>query len=402
MVRPAQDPSTATTRPTAPCRWPRCWASKPRDVAQEIVERLRPGRRAGAAGDRRARLHQPAPRDRLAGPPGAGRWPRDDRLGVDRPTRRAPSSSTTARRTSPSRCTSATCAARSSATPWPGCCASWATGHHRQPPRRLGHAVRHAAVRLQALPRRGGVAGRPGARAGRGCTSRCAQPDDKQGRARTEEDAAEPGRPRRCPAGDGEAARRRPGERPAVAEFMPWCLAEIEPIYGGWTCTSTTRTARASTTRCCRTWSGTCWTSGIAQESQGARSVIVSSAEDRSRRRWSGSATGRSPTRPPTWRPSATGWSSGSRTRSSTSSTPGRRCTSRTCSRSPAAGATTGSSWSTSPSARCWAGPQADQDARGRCRRAGPLLDEAVKRRGPGLRAKPGRGAWRAARKSRS
>ena len=51
----------------------------------------------------------------------------DERLGVPPPAHPRPWSSTTRRPTWPRRCTSATCAARSSATRWPGCSGSSAT-----------------------------------------------------------------------------------------------------------------------------------------------------------------------------------------------------------------------------------------------------------------------------------
>ncbi len=71
-----------------------------------------------------------------------------------------------------------------------------------------------------------------------------------------------PGRPGQggVPSGDGEAARRRPGERAAVEDVharRAWKRSTAST--GGWTCISTTRSARASTTRCCRAW---CKTSG--------------------------------------------------------------------------------------------------------------------------------------------
>jgi hypothetical protein len=55
------------------------------------------------------------------------------------------------RRTSPSRCTSATSARRSSATRCAASPVSSASGHRRQPHRRLGHAVRHDPPRLENL-----------------------------------------------------------------------------------------------------------------------------------------------------------------------------------------------------------------------------------------------------------
>ena len=66
----------------------------PREVAQEIVDRLDARRPAGAAGDRRPRLHQPAPADRLARRAAAGHGRATSGSASRRPRRRGPSSST--------------------------------------------------------------------------------------------------------------------------------------------------------------------------------------------------------------------------------------------------------------------------------------------------------------------
>ena len=55
-------------------------------------------------------------------------WPETIGSASSRRPNRKRLSSNSARQTWPNRCTSATCAAPSSATAWPGCCASWANG----------------------------------------------------------------------------------------------------------------------------------------------------------------------------------------------------------------------------------------------------------------------------------
>ena len=122
-------------------------------------------------------------------------------------------------------------------------------------------------LRLQALPRRGGVASRSGPRDG-AAVRRGAQAHQAGGRggdrvrdrslsrAGSDRVAAASGR---VPAGDGEAARRRPGERPPLGDVHAVVHARRSSrSTDGSTCTSTTRSARASTTRCCPTWSPTC------------------------------------------------------------------------------------------------------------------------------------------------
>ena len=89
--------ASATTRPTAPCRWPRCWASRRARWPRTIV---RPAATRATCWSRR---RSPAPASstcaarRLAGAAGAGRWPPTTGSASRRRSRRRPSSSTTAR-----------------------------------------------------------------------------------------------------------------------------------------------------------------------------------------------------------------------------------------------------------------------------------------------------------------
>ena len=87
----------------------------------------RPDRGRRAAAGQRARLHQPHA-DRPTGSPRrpAASWPTRG-WAPRRPTRRSGSWSSTPRRTSPRKCTSGTCAPRSSGTRWPGSWSSPAT-----------------------------------------------------------------------------------------------------------------------------------------------------------------------------------------------------------------------------------------------------------------------------------
>ena len=133
----------------------------PREVAEEVValagEALA---RVCYGGDRRPGLPQPDASTTPSSRSEAAAVSADERLGL-RPVRHAPrpSSSTTRRPTWPRRCTSATCAPRSSATPWCGC--SRPLGHHVIRENHIGDwgtPVRHAH-RAPARPRRG--RGRP-------------------------------------------------------------------------------------------------------------------------------------------------------------------------------------------------------------------------------------------------
>ena len=253
MVKPAQDARHGDYQANCAMSLAKVLGKPPRTVAQTLVERLRlddllePPEIAGP-GFINLRLRTTGWRGRCR------RWRRDDRLGVapvvaaedvrDRlqlaergqaDARRPPAQHDHRRRPGPA-----------AALPGP-------PGRHRQPPRRLGHAVRHPAVRLQASPRRGGVPGRPGAGAGP-AVPRSAEPvqeeDGRRGGGRR-------GRPGAggVPAGDGEAARRRPGESCGCGRCScPPAWKRSTASTGGWTCISTTRSARASTTRCCRAW----------------------------------------------------------------------------------------------------------------------------------------------------
>ena len=156
----------------------------------------------------------------MTGLPGKFRqWPPTTGSASHRSPRRVPSSSTSVRPMSPSRCTSAICAARSSATPDPAAAIPGTQGHHRQPPRRLGHAVRHHPVRLQEPSRRGRLQGRSRQRAGpalrRGSASRL-QKVVKERRRAGRGTATIPCS--RRAEGDGQTARRRPGKSAPLAE----------------------------------------------------------------------------------------------------------------------------------------------------------------------------------------
>ena len=126
-IRPSIARRTPTTRPTPRSRSrARCGAARATS-RPALVERLPADDVIADGGGVGPGLHQPdapgrAPR-RAARPHAGGRAPRRRARGA----RPRPSSSTTRRPTSPRRCTSATCAARSSATPSCGC--STSQGH---------------------------------------------------------------------------------------------------------------------------------------------------------------------------------------------------------------------------------------------------------------------------------
>ena len=115
-------------------------------------------------------------------------------------------------------------------------------GHQRQPHRRLGHAVRHDPLRLQALPRRGGLSAEPGRGAGPAVSAgppadglsgggknvggdgrRCRRRRAAFGRA-SDIDAAVLAETAKLHAGDAENRR-------LWQEFLPFCVDEIERIY---------------------------------------------------------------------------------------------------------------------------------------------------------------------------
>ena len=154
LVKPARTPSTATTRPTAPCRWQGA-AARSRATSPTRSSPARPSATCSS------RPRSPGPGSSTCGSSPTGsrrsceRWRADERLGVaerreaadvrhrlqlaerrQAAARRPPAQHDHRRRPDPA-----------AALPGPH-------GHHRQPPRRLGHAVRHAALRLQELPRR--------------------------------------------------------------------------------------------------------------------------------------------------------------------------------------------------------------------------------------------------------
>ncbi len=149
-------------------------------------------------------------------------------------------------------------------------------GHHRQPPRRLGHAVRHPPVRLQELPRRGGVSRPTPCASWPGSTSRSASrsersrtpgarkrktPNDPIAQAAREETAQAARRATRRTCGCGGRSCRTATRRSNAS-------------IAGSTCSpSTTRSARASTIRCWPTWCADLREQGIARESEGA--VVV-------------------------------------------------------------------------------------------------------------------------------
>ena len=173
MVKPAQDAKHGDYQAN-------CAMTLAKALGQEAARRRpgdrrppRPGRRARDAGDRRPGLHQPA----AARPTG---WPRQLQADGAQTTGSASSPpqppqtyrhrlQLAERRQADARRPPAQHDHRrrpdaAAALPRPH-------GHHRQPPRRLGHAVRHAPVRLQELPRRGGLRRPTRCASWRGCTS---------------------------------------------------------------------------------------------------------------------------------------------------------------------------------------------------------------------------------------
>ena len=145
-------------------------------------------------------------------------------------------------------------------------------GHHRQPPRRLGHAVRHPDLRLQELPRPGELRGEPHRRTGPALQVR-PRPDEGRTTRRTTNHPV-------AVAYRQETAKLHAGDAENLAlwhEFMP---ARDGRDRGGLPdaricCRSTTRSARASTSRCSPRSSRDLRAKGIATESEGA--VVVSS-----------------------------------------------------------------------------------------------------------------------------
>ncbi len=126
-LRPATRPQFGHFQTNVALRLANAEGRPPREVAAADRRAARPGRPVRAAGDRRSGLHQPPAAHRRAGP---GRHRAADRAGVRHQRGRAPAdggASTTPRRTWPSRCTSATCGPRSSATASTACCARRAT-----------------------------------------------------------------------------------------------------------------------------------------------------------------------------------------------------------------------------------------------------------------------------------
>ena len=183
----------------------------PRAVAQMLVERLRlddllePPEIAGP-GFINLRMRTDWLRGR------SERRPRTTGSALRRRRRRRPSSSTTARRTSPSRCTSATCAAPSSATRWPGCCASSAITSSRTITSATGGRSSASSFTDTSI-----------------CGTRR--------RSRPTRCGSWPGSTSRCGIGSGRATRRRAKTRPIrsrrrAARRRPSCIRATRRTFG--------------------------------------------------------------------------------------------------------------------------------------------------------------------------
>ena len=161
------------------------------------------------------------------------------------------------------------------------------------------------------------------------------------------------------PGAGGVPRRKRPSCTPATRRICGCGRSSCRGAWrrstastGGWTCISTTRSARASTTRCLPGVVQDLLERGIAQESEGA--VVIFFGENEPPVPRSASGTGPSPTRRPTWprssyrveewKPDAILYVVDSRQALHFKNLFDR----------PALGLRR-SNWSTSPSARCWA-----------------------------------------------
>ena len=306
-------PSTATTRRTSRWRWPRPLGQKPPDVAKEIVAKLPTNdvlEQPTVAGPGFINLQlkpdflgqsRPADRDatrKLGVEPAAN--PRNVRHRLFEPERRQ-----AAARRPPPQHDHRRRADAHPALPRPH-------GHHRQPPRRLGHAVRHADLRLPATSSTRRPSKRDPVRELARLYIHVRNSDQEGADDEDEEDRPTTRSKKAC---QEETAKLHAGDPENVAlwkQFMPHCMAEIHAIYQRLgILRSTSSTARASTTRCCRPSSRTCWRRGSRSRVKGAmvipnaKGIIPrprTSRRRKSRRRSSASATERSRTRRPTSR----------------------------------------------------------------------------------------------------
>ena len=239
-------------------------------------------------------------------------------------------------------------------------------GHPRQPPGRLGLAVRHDPLGLEER-----TATRPPTP-----PTRWPSWPGSTGWSR-------PDQGRREPTSRTPPAPRPPSSTPATprtgrsgSSSCPTASGRSTRSTTASASRSTSSSARASTTRCSPTSSRTWKRRASPSRAKGPPSSSSRGPRPRSS---SARATGPTTTRRPTWPRSATASRPGTPTRSSTSSTTARATTSSSSSPSPGAGVTTRSTWSTSPSARSWASDRRPFKTReGDVVGLESLLDEAV------------------------
>ena len=211
-------------------------------------------------------------------------------------------------------------------------------GDPRQPPRRLGLAVRHDPLGLEEPPRRGGLRRRPGRRArpalpagpvadqgrrvaggavrqglrarepgegrrgrrglrqaggGDGADARRGRPRDRRGARRRRR---RPGRDRQAPRGD-------PENRALWERFMPHCLAALQAIYDRLGVRFDVQLGESFYDPMLAGVVETSRRRGSPRRARGRRS---SSSRGRTPRSSSARATAPTTTRPPTWRRSST------------------------------------------------------------------------------------------------
>ena len=149
LVRPCPDPKFGDYQSNALMSLAKARKMNPRQLADRCSGEAGRFRRLRKSGNRRRGLPE-FPAEKFRRSRKRSKPPRAANICFLTKLRsRKPSSLISVRRTSPSRCTSATSAPRFSATRCAHAAAARPSRRHRQPHRRLGHAVRNAACRLE-------------------------------------------------------------------------------------------------------------------------------------------------------------------------------------------------------------------------------------------------------------